>query len=109
MIAPWQGTGAIRWAWSYFGAGEIGRDLVIGIHAEMFIDRVAHLDLATAFTARNGATAQRLTEASLSQTGRPASGRDLTGPSASEHRYLRDDEDHHRGDDHGDDLRITPI
>ncbi len=48
-------------------ADEIGRDLYVGLNADMFIDRDAHLELAEAIVARDADTAGRLAETLLSQ------------------------------------------
>ena len=49
------------------GADEIGRELFIGVNADMFLDRAGHRELAAAITARDAGTAFRLAEAQLSQ------------------------------------------
>ena len=50
-----------------FGAEEIGRELFISVVTEIFIDRGAHLELAAALIARDGAATHRLAEALLSR------------------------------------------
>ena len=49
------------------GADEIGRELFIGVNAEMFLDRAGHLALAAAIVAHDADVAHRLAYAQLSQ------------------------------------------
>ena len=49
------------------GADEIGRELFIGVNAEMFLDRDGHLALAAAIVAGDADVAHRLAYAQLSQ------------------------------------------
>ena len=49
------------------GADEIGRELFVGVNAEMFLDREGHLALAAAIAAHDADVAHRLAYAQLSQ------------------------------------------
>ncbi|MCW1958339.1 MAG: GntR family transcriptional regulator [Mycobacterium sp.] len=49
------------------GADEIGRELYMGVNAEMFLDRAGHLELAAAIVARDADTARQLAYKQLSQ------------------------------------------